>query len=168
VIGRTGQQQPAVVTSCSRTPMRTKRNIVEISDVKRRIGETIERAKIRATERRLRTDAAAYDYAVFLENIGVPLFRQVANVLKVQGYPFSVFTPSGSVRLSSDRQSSDYIEVRLDTTGDRPLVVGHSTRGRGRRVVESERPLHDGPIGALTDEDVMRFIQEELMPFVER
>jgi hypothetical protein len=141
---------------------------MEISDVRRRIGDTIERAKRSAGERRLRTDAAAHDYSVFLDTIAVPLFRQVANVLKAQGYPFSVFTPTGSVRLASDKHNGDFIEVRLDTSGEHPLVIGHSSSTRGRRVVESERPLHEGPVAALTEEDVMRFLQEELPPFVER
>jgi hypothetical protein len=143
-------------------------NNVEISDVRRRIGDTIERAKRSAADRRLRADEAGRAYAVFLESVGVPLFRQVANVLKAQGYPFTVFTPEGSVRLSSDKDAGDFIELSLDTAGDRPAVIGHTSRGRGRRVIESERPLNRGPIEDLTDEDVIRFLQEELPPFVER
>ena len=61
-------------------------------------------------------DRASRDFDVFLQRIGVPLLRQVANALKAEGYAFTVFTPSGSVRLMSDRSSSDYIELTLDTS----------------------------------------------------
>ena len=74
---------------------------MEISDVRRRLTQTIERAKREAAERRARHDEAARDYAAFLERVAVPVFRQVANVLKTQGYAFRVFTPSDSVRLMS-------------------------------------------------------------------
>ena len=73
---------------------------MEVSDVRRRVTETIDRAKRAAAERRARTDEATREYAAFLETIAVPLVRQVANALKVQGFAFGVFTPSGSVRLA--------------------------------------------------------------------
>lgn len=141
---------------------------MEISEVRRRVVETIARAKRGAAERRAKADEASQEYAVFLEIIGVPLFRQLANVLKAHAYPFGVFTPAGGVRLSSDKRTEDYIELTLDTAGERPLVIGHASRARGRRVVESERPLNQGPIRDLTEEDVMRFLQEALGPLVER
>lgn len=141
---------------------------MEISEVRRRVAETIERAKRTTVERRTRTDEASREYAVFLDQIAVPLFRQVANVLKVESYHFNVFTPSGSVRLMSEKNADDYIDVALDTTGDEPLVMGRTRRGRGRRVVESERPVGRGPIRDLTENDVLMFLMEELEPFVEK
>lgn len=141
---------------------------MEVSEVRRRVAETIERAKRATVERRTRTDEASREYEVFLHKIAVPLFRQVANVLKVESYQFSVFTPGGSVRLMSEKNSDDYIEVALDTTGDEPLVMGHSRRGRGRRVLESERPVGRGPIRDLTEDDLLRFLMEELEPLVEK
>src|SRR5262245_20643475 len=116
---------------------------MEVSNVRKRVNETIERARRSAAERRDRSDQAAKAYEVFLENIAVPIFRQVANVLKASGYPFTVFTPGGSVRLMSDRSSDDFIELLLDVAGDRPRVVGHVSRARGRRIVEAERPMAD-------------------------
>jgi hypothetical protein len=139
---------------------------MEIADVRKRIYSTIERAKRRAAERRARGDEAARAYSAFLDTIAVPLFRQIANVLKSEGYPFSLFTPSGSVRLMSDRTAEDFIEVTLDTTGDVPQVVGHTKRSRGHRVIESERAI--GSPGALTEEDVLDFLLQELEAFVER
>src|ERR1700730_191724 len=122
---------------------------MEISDVKKRVLATIDRAKRAAAARRTRTDEAARDYDVFLERVAVPLFHQLANALRAEGYLFTVFTPGGSVRLMSDRSGNDYIELLLDTTGEEPGVMGHASRGRGSRVIESERPLADH--GAIRD-----------------
>lgn len=142
---------------------------MEISDVKKRVFETIERAKRAAAERRTRIDEAAREYDVFLNQIAVPLFRQVAAVLKAEGRMFTVFTPSGSVRLMSDRSGDDYIEVALDTSDTYPQVIGHASRGRGRRVIESEAPLgHGGAVRDLTEEDVLAFVMRELEPLVDR
>jgi hypothetical protein len=139
---------------------------MEISDVKRRVVETIEGAKREAAERRGRIDEATRTYGEFLDRIAVPVFKQVSNVLRSEGITFTVFTPSGSVRLMSDRGNEDYIELTLDTTGDTPVVSGHSSRGRGRRILESERPV--GPPATLTEDDVLTFLLKELAPLVER
>jgi hypothetical protein len=141
---------------------------METSDVRRRLNETIERARRTAATRRARADEAARDYALFLDQVAVPIFRQVAGALKASGYPFSVITPGGSVRLTSEKTAEDYIELSLDTTGDEPVVMGHSRRSRGRRVIESERPIGSGPVGALGDEHVLNFLMFELEPFVEK
>ncbi|MEO8260569.1 MAG: hypothetical protein ABI868_24710 [Acidobacteriota bacterium] len=142
---------------------------MEISDVKKRVFETIERAKRAAGERRTRMDEAAREFDVFLNQVAVPLFRQIAAVLKAEGRPFTVFTPSGSVRLMSDRSNDDYIELTLDSSDQHPQVIGHTSRGRGRRVTASETPLgHGGPVRTLTEEDVLAFVMKELEPLVER
>jgi hypothetical protein len=141
---------------------------METSDVRRRVVEVIERAKRAAGDRRTRSDEAAREYDVFLERVAVPIFRQVANVLTAQGYPFAVFTPAGSVRLMSDRGTQDFVEVSLDATGAEPIVLGHTSRARGRRVIEEQRPLGLGPVRDLTEEDVLSFLLKELEPFVAR
>jgi len=139
---------------------------MEISDIKRRVVETIEQARHQAAERRARTDEATREYAVFLDQIAIPVFRQVANVLRSEGYPFTVFTPGGSVRLMSDRTAEDYIELALETGGSDPVVSGHTSRSRGRRIVESE--LEIGPPSALGEDDVLSFVLKALTPLVER
>jgi len=139
---------------------------MEISAVRQRLNDTVERAKRRAAERRARADEAGRAYDRFLEHIAVPLFRQVANILRADGYLFNLFTPSGSVRLMSDRHAEDFIEILLDSAGDHPYVVGHTSRSRGRRVDESERELGDP--ATLSEEDVLTFLLKELEPFVER
>lgn len=141
---------------------------MEVADVKRRVLETMERAKRGAAERRVRVDQAGRDYEAFLERVAVPIFRQVAGVLKAENYMFTVFTPGGGVRLMSDRASDDYIEITLETSGPEPLVMGHSSRSRGRRVNETERPVGSGRPSELTDEDVLAFVVAELEPFVEK
>ena len=142
---------------------------MEISDVRKQVLQAIDRAKRSAAERRTRTDEAAREYEVFLERLAIPVFRQVANALRVEGYLFNVFTPGGSVRLMSDRSAEDYIELTLDTTGEVPRVIGHASRSRGRRIVESEQPIAEAnAIRDLTEDDVLRFVVRELEPFVER
>ena len=139
---------------------------MEISLVRKRLTETIERAKKQAAERRARSDQAARDFAVFLQKVAVPLFRQVANALKADSYAFTVFTPSDSVRLMSDRSADDYIELTLDTTENPPCVVGQISRTRGRRVIDAERAV--GAPDAVTEEQLLDFLLKELEAFVER
>lgn len=142
---------------------------MEIADVRKRVNATIERARRGAAERRARVDAAGHDYAKFLEQVATPVFRQVANVLRAENYFFTVFTPGGAVRLMSDRSGEDYVELSLDTSEGEPQVLGHTSRARGRRVVESEQPIAEGrPIAELTEEDVLAFLLGQLEPFVER
>jgi hypothetical protein len=139
---------------------------MEISDVRKRILQTIDRAKQQVAERRARNDEATRAFGPFLDAIAVPLVRQVAQVLRAEERPFNVFTPSGSVRLMSDRSSEDFIELFLDTSGDRPQVVGRTRRGRGHRVLESEQAL--GAPGELSEDDVLTFLLKALEGFVER
>ena len=139
---------------------------MEVSDVRKRINQSIERAKQRAAERRGRADEAGRAFETLLSSTAVPLFRQVANILRASGYLFTVFTPSGSVRLAADRVAEDFIELTLDTTGDTPQVVGHTSHSRGRRVIEAEQAI--GPPDALTEEALLEFLLKELDAFVER
>jgi hypothetical protein len=139
---------------------------MEISVVRKRLTDTIDRAKKQAADRRGRSDQASRDFEVFLQKVAVPLFRQVANALKAEGYAFTVFTPSGSVRLMSDRTAEDYIELTLDTSDDPPRVMGQISRTRGRRVIDTERSI--GAPDALTEEQLLDFLLKELEAFVER
>lgn len=139
---------------------------MEIADVRKRVHETIERARRQAAARRGHNEEADREFQRLLELVAVPLFRQLANVLKIEGYQFNVFTPSGSVRLGSERSGEDYIEIALDTSGDEPRVLGRIGRSRGRRVISAERAI--GPPANITEEDLLTFVLNELEPFVER
>ena len=136
--------------------------------VRRRLHDTIERAKHHAAERRARSDQASAAFGEFLSATAVPLVRQIANVLKSEGYLFSVFTPSGSVRLMSDKSADDFIDLALDTTGESPRVVAHVRRSRGGRVVEDERTVGGGDPAAVSEEELLTFLLKALEPFVER
>jgi hypothetical protein len=139
---------------------------MEISDVKRQTLGAIERARRNAAARQARHDEQSRAYAEFLDKMAVPLMRQIANVLRTQGFPFTVFTPGGSVRLMSDKASDDYFELLLDSSGDDAVVMGHSSRARGRRVIESEQTV--GAPSELTEEQLLDFVLRELEPFVEK
>ena len=139
---------------------------MEVSDIRKRLLQTIERAKRQAADRRARSDEASRAFTTLLDTTAVPMFRQVAGILRAEKHLFAVFTPSGSVRLMSDRAAEDYIEISLDTSGDVPRVMGHTRRRRGNRVIDAERPIGDP--ATLTESDVLEFLLKELEAFVER
>ena len=139
---------------------------MEISVVRKRLTETIERANKQAAERRGRSDQAGGDFELFLQKVAIPLVRQLANALKADGYDFTVFTPSGSVRLMSDRSSDDFIELSLDTADSLPRVMAQVSRSRGRRVSDAQHAI--GAPDALTEEELLEFLLRELEAFVER
>jgi hypothetical protein len=141
---------------------------MEIPEVRRRLRAAIEGARSDAQQRRSRIDAAARDYEKFLVERAVPLFHTFASALASEGLRFKVFTPAGSVRLASEAGGGDdFIELELDASGDRPQVIGRSSRGRGRRLVTSERPVReDAEVASLTEEHVLDYLVEEIRAFV--
>jgi len=141
---------------------------MEISDVRRGIRETIDRARRHAAERRKRNDDAALAFERFLTTVAIPLFKQIANVLKIEGYPFTVFTPSGGVRLMSDRSADDFVEITLDTSDNAPRAIARISRSRGRRAVDAERTIAGGDPAVISDEELLAFMTEVLEPFVEK
>ena len=142
---------------------------MEVSEVRRRLRTAIEKARQAAAERRARNDAAARDYDVFLAARATPVFHQLAAALAGEGRAFKVSTPAGSIRLATERSPEEFIELVLDDSSDPPAVVGRTTRGRGRRMVSTERALGGGaPVADLTEEDVLAFLLEEIVPLVER
>ena len=145
---------------------------METSVVRQAVRTLLQHVKRSATDRRetrrVQTDQATREYTVFLERIAVPLFKQVANVLRAENYPFDVFTPGGSVRLMSGRGYDDYIEVALDTTGAAPKLLGRVSHSRGGNVTQTELVLNaTTDIEALTEADLLGFVLAELEPFVE-
>jgi hypothetical protein len=103
---------------------------------------------------------------VFLQKIAVPLMRQIANALKADGYAFTVFTPSDSVRLMSDRSADDFIELALDPSAETPQVAARISRTRGRRVIDAERAV--GAPAEVSEEQLLDFLLREIEAFVER
>jgi hypothetical protein len=142
---------------------------MEVPDVRRRIRAALESARLRGAARRTRTDEASRAYEQVLEAIAVPAFHTVVNALAGEGHRFKVITPGRAVRMSPERSAEDFIELSLDTERDAPAVVILSSRGRGRRTVSKDRTLGEGQaIAALTEEDVVAALLDELLPFIER
>ena len=140
---------------------------IEPSELRRRLRSAIEQSRSNAAARRERSEAAARDYEHFLEKVAVPVVQQFANVLSGEGHQFHVATPAESVRLTAAGSAEDYIEILLDTTEDPPEVVGRISRGRGRRMVTSERPVRERTaVAELNEEDVLAFLLTEIIPFV--
>lgn len=142
---------------------------VEVSLVRNQLRAATERARSRAQNRRQRAADAEDAFRRFLDEVAVPLARQLAQTLKSEGRAFTVFTPSGGLRLSSDHGRDDYIELMLDTTGETPQVLGRTSRVRGSRTITDERPLKGGAApSALTEQDVLDYFLESLEPWLER
>jgi Arc/MetJ family transcription regulator len=142
---------------------------IEISDMRKRLRAAIDQSRRAAVARRAEVDEAAAAYEAFLKNMAEPLVQMLANALRAEGYPFTVFTPRAGLRLSSGRSGEDFIEFALDTMARHPTALLRVNRGRGRRVVQHERPIRgEERIEQLTEEDVLKALLEEIAPFVER
>ena len=142
---------------------------MEVSEVRRQLKLAIDRAKARAQQKRQNVAEAERAYAAFLEEVATPTTRMLANALKAEGYLFTVSTPSGSLRLASDRGRDDYIELALDASGDTPTVVGRVRHTRGSRTLEDERPIKPGAAPQdVTQADVLSFLVNALDPWLER
>ena len=135
--------------------------------LRKRIQTEIEKARRDQAERRARVAEATRAYEVFLETAAIPMFRMFANVLKSEGMNFEVMTPSGGVRLQSERHRDDAIEMELDTTADPPQPLVTITRARGSRVIQSDRTIKgSNPLVQLTEDDVIEMLIEELRPWL--
>jgi hypothetical protein len=142
---------------------------VEVSDVRRQLKHAIDRAKVRAQQRRQHTADAERAYTAFLEDVATPTTRMLANALKAEGYPFTVSTPTGGLRLASDRGRDDYVEIALDSSGGTPTVVGRIRYTRGSRTLEDERPIKAGAAPQqLSEGDVLAFLVDALDPWLDR
>ena len=100
-----------------------------------------------------------------LAETGRVLFR---DILKAERQMFTVHAPVGSAKLASDSSTQTFLEFSLDSSGDRPTVLGRTSRARGRqRVIVDERPVTTGKaVGELTEEDVAAFLVAELPKLV--
>jgi len=143
--------------------------MIETADVRKRVKQAIEQARRNASAHRAEADGASAHFEEFAQEVAGPLFRQVASVLKAEGYPFQVFSPAGGLRLSSDRSGDDYVELALDTS-QRPVALVLQVRHtRGRHVVDEERTLARGAaINGLSPDDLLGHLLDALAPFVER
>jgi hypothetical protein len=140
---------------------------MDVPEVRRRVRGAITNARSAAEQRRTRADAASRAYDTFLAERAIPVFHTFAAALVAEGFRFKVFTPAGSVRLASESGGEDFIELSLDTESGAPQVIGRTSRGRGRRLVASERPIKEGvDVAALTEDDVLAFLVDEIAAFI--
>jgi len=141
--------------------------MADVAVVRKRVRTAIEQARRDQTERRGRVAEAQQQYTSFLEASAVPAFRMIANVLKSEGLHFEVMTPAGGVRLQSDRNREDAIEMELDTSADPPQPLVTVTRVRGSRIVQADRSIKgSNPLVHLTEDDVIEMLLEELRPWL--
>ena len=143
--------------------------MLEAGEVRKRLRQTIEAAKRDAAARRAAMGDVERAYNSFLEERAIPVFRQLAGALKAEGHVFQVLTPAGTVRLVSDRDQDDFLEIVLDVAGRKPVVVGRTSYARGSRLTTAEEPIRDGAhVSELDDEDVLNWMLRVILPFVER
>lgn len=135
--------------------------------VRKRVRTAIEQARRDAAERRTRVAEARKAYETFLETAAIPVFRMFANILKSEGLHFEVMTPADGVRLQSERNRDDAIEMELDTSADPPQPLVTITRTRGSRIVQHDRSIKgSNPLVQLTEEDVIDMLLDELRPWL--
>ena len=141
----------------------------DIAEVRRRVRQTIERARLEAAERRARAEVADRQGRRFVEGVAAPVARQFQSALRAEGFKYRLSTPAGAVRLVSDRRPEDFIDIAVDATGEAVIIMTTVSRVRGRRVLVAERPLNDKvEMDALTEQDVLDFLLDAIRVFVER
>lgn len=141
--------------------------MADVAVVRKRVKAAIEQARRDQAERRDRVAEARRTYQAFLDTAAIPVFRMFANVLKSEGLHFEVMTPADGVRLQSERNREDAIEMELDTSADPPQPLVTITRVRGSRVVQSDRSIKgSNPLVQLTEDDVIEMLLEELRPWL--
>ena len=142
---------------------------VEVSLVRNRLKRAIDAARERGQQKRQQSAAAERAYEAFLKDVATPVTRQLANTLKAEGYPFTVFTPGGGLRLANDRGRDDYIEFAFDGEADPPQAVARVSYTRGSRTLSDERPVKPGAMPeVLSEEDVLTFLLSALEPWLTR
>jgi hypothetical protein len=135
--------------------------------IRKRLRAEMDAARRVSANRRDRAAAASRAYETFLESTAIPVMRTMANVLRAEGLPFEPQTPSGGVRLVSDRNRDDAIAIELDTSIDPPQPMLVITRSRGSRLLRTERFVKEAAdIDTITEEDVIERLIEELRPWL--
>ena len=143
--------------------------MAEIAEVRQRVRQTIEQARLAAAERRARAAVAGEQGRRFIERVATPVARQVLSVLRAEGFGYRLSTPAGAVRLVSDRSREDFIDIAVDAGGDAVTIMTTVSHVRGQRVLTTERPLAaDVEIEALAEGHVLEFFLDAIRVFVER
>jgi hypothetical protein len=142
---------------------------VEVSQVRKRLKMAIDGSRERAAKRRERVAEAQRAYEQFLTEIAIPMAKQLANAMKVEGYGFTVFTPGNGLRLAADRGRDDFIDLTLDSTGERPEVMARVSQQRGSRTLDEEVPVKRGAHpDEISEDEFLDFLLGALEPWFER
>jgi hypothetical protein len=142
---------------------------VEVSQVRKRLKMAIDGSRERAAKRRERVAEAQRAYEQFLTEIAIPMAKQLANAMKVEGYGFTVFTPGNGLRLAADRGRDDFIDLTLDSTGERPEVMARVSQQRGSRTLDEEMPVKRGAHpDEISEDEFLDFLLGALEPWFER
>lgn len=143
---------------------------MEPSVLRRRVKEAIDVARQGAVARRAASDAAARAWESALETVVVPAWQQTVQVLRSEGYLLQVSTPSDTVRVSSEKNPQDGVELALETGSQGPFLLQRVTTSRGREVMSDERVAAAGTdtIAALTEEQAVALLLSALAPWFER
>jgi hypothetical protein len=140
---------------------------MDVAIIRKRLKTEIEQARRSSAERRERAKTTTRAYEEFLTNIAIPAFRQMATVLRAEGIPFEVQTPSNGVRLVPDRGRDEGISLDLDVTQDPPQLMLSSTRIWGSRVLQSERAVKERTaLERVTEDDLFDRLFEEVRPWL--
>jgi len=142
---------------------------VEVSQVRKRLKMAIDGSRERAAKRREHVAEAQRAYEQFLTEIAIPMAKQLANAMKVEGYAFTVFTPGNGLRLAADRGRDDFIDLTLDSTGERPEVMARVSQQRGSRTLDEEMPVKRGAHpDEISEDEFLDFLLGALEPWFER
>ncbi|MEK6629754.1 MAG: hypothetical protein AABY89_03345 [Acidobacteriota bacterium] len=142
---------------------------LDVSQIRRRVLGRLGEVKRAAVARHEQVVEAERAYQVFLAEAARPVFTAFAQSLSAEGYPYRVLTPGETVRLVSERANRTYVDVRLDTSGQAPVVMAEVCRERGSRVISDDRPVADGvAIHDLTDEHVVAFLLTAMADLIDR
>ena len=143
--------------------------MVQTEEIRKRLLRVIEKSRQAALDRRARSVSATRNGERALGQIVVPIFKTTVNVLKVEGYPFQVSTPAGSVRMTAEASGENFIELVLDTTGEAVAFRGRVSRTQGRQVLIEETIVQENTeIAELTEDQVLEFLLGNLGPFLEK
>jgi hypothetical protein len=141
---------------------------MESSEIRKRVLHTLERARRNAASHRDEADQASRTFAELLPHAAA-VWKQASNVLRAENHAFTVQTPAGLLRFTSDRSADDFVEVTLDTARRPVAILARTRMTRGRRVVDRESLVAEGTEVATVDEvRLLDVLLTELEPLIEK
>ncbi len=142
---------------------------MDVSDLRKRIIRALDDARKDASSRRVVVDEAAKAYESFLAR-----HRDACHATgcaRSESGGISVRRPDASRDRAPCRRrlAQTFIELGLDTSGSRAVVIGRVSLARGRQghVIE-ERPIADKLVGDVTEEDLSAFLVVEIPKLIVR